>query len=108
MPEPTAVIALLRELAELEGRLYAADTPARLREYLLARADIALRYLDLPDTDDPQAEPDADATSRRLLDHDRTHASHQGPIPAQDPRWTADPRGYTRQEAAANNGRDDA
>jgi hypothetical protein len=107
MSNPT-VLALLRELDELEGRLYAADTPARLREYLLARADIALRYLDLLDQRDYRAEQDADDTSRRLLDHDRTHTSHQGPVHAHDARWDADPRGYTRQEVTAKNGQHDA
>ncbi|MFJ8957350.1 hypothetical protein ACIRO1_45395 [Streptomyces sp. NPDC102381] len=75
----------------------------RERTYLVHRAALADRAVPaLAEVEDPAtSEQDAEATARRLLEHDRAHSTGRGPVPAADVRWDADVRGYARQEHAA-------
>jgi hypothetical protein len=77
--------------------------PEQVRTYLLRRAVLADRLapvLPEPLYDGSTYEQDAAETGQSLLDHDRAHRSHRGPVPAGDRRWDADPVGYVRQEHA--------
>ncbi|MFE5407180.1 hypothetical protein ACFQ9Z_39140 [Streptomyces sp. NPDC056580] len=75
----------------------------RERTYLVHRAALADRAVPaLTDLEPPRISvQDAEYTARRLLEHDRAHATGRGPVPATDTRWDTDPRIYTRQEHAA-------
>ncbi len=75
----------------------------REREYLVHRAALADRAVPaLAEVEDPTtSEQDAEDTARRLLEHDRTHGTGRGPVPATDARWDTDARGYARKEHAA-------
>ncbi|KAB7833531.1 hypothetical protein [Streptomyces mobaraensis] len=77
--------------------------PEQMRTYLLRRAVLDDRLAPVmpePLYDGATYEQDAVETGQRLLDHDRTHHSHRGPVPAGDPRWDFDLLGYVRQEHA--------
>ncbi|MGW1043685.1 hypothetical protein [Streptomyces sp. NPDC002547] len=75
----------------------------RERTYLVHRAALADRVVPaLAEVEDPgTSEQDAEDTARRLLEHDRAHGTGRGPVPAAEPRWDTDARGYARQEHAA-------
>lgn len=75
----------------------------RERTYLVHRAALADRAVPvLAEGEDPAtSEQDAKDTAHRLLEHDRTHGTGRGPVPAADSRWDTDARGYARQEHAA-------
>ncbi|WP_332011199.1 hypothetical protein [Streptomyces anulatus] len=105
----TDPFALLRAAAAVQRLDYELTIHPgdRLRErtYLVHRAALADRTVPVPalaDVENPEAsEQDAEGTARRLLEHDRTHGTGHGPVPAADPRWNTDARGYARQEHAA-------
>jgi hypothetical protein len=92
--EMTAVYRLGIEISE------DADDQRR-REYMVRRAAAADRLSDV-DGGHPvtAAETIHDALhyARALLAHDRFDGTGRGPVPADDPSWLDDPRGYARQE----------
>ncbi|MEU0074075.1 hypothetical protein ABZ027_31740 [Streptomyces sp. NPDC006332] len=103
----TDPFALLRATAAVERlddelTVHPGDRQ-RERAYLVHRAALADRAAPaLAEVEDPAiSEQDAEDTAGRLLQHDRTHGTGRGPVPAADARWDADPRGYARQEHAA-------
>ncbi|MET9777645.1 hypothetical protein ABZ023_25870 [Streptomyces sp. NPDC006367] len=103
----TDPLALLRATAAVqrlddELTVHPGDRQ-RERTYLVHRAALADRAVPaLAEVEDPAtSEQDAEDTARRLLEHDRAHGTGRGPVPAADPRWDTDARGYARQEHAA-------
>ncbi|MFF4607759.1 hypothetical protein ACFY12_34100 [Streptomyces sp. NPDC001339] len=101
---PIDHLALLRATAAVEGldieRTVHPDDQVRQRAYLVHRAALADRAVSALAEVEPaeESEQDAEATARRLLEHDRAHGTGRGPVPAADSRWDADPRGYVHQE----------
>ncbi|UUU21695.1 hypothetical protein [Streptomyces sp. DSM 40750] len=95
--EMTAVYALGLDIGEDAHH-------ERRREYMVRRAAAADRLSD-SDGGDPIAAAetihDAVHYARALLAHDRLDDTGRGPLPAHDPRWLDDPRGYARQEHRA-------
>ncbi|MFF8401726.1 hypothetical protein ACF06P_08845 [Streptomyces sp. NPDC015684] len=87
---------------EVETTVHPEDRQ-RERLYWVHRAALADRSVPaLAELEHPRVSvQDAEDTARRLLEHDRAHATGRGPVPATDARWDTDPRGYTRQEHAA-------
>ncbi|MCG0061754.1 hypothetical protein L0F81_00370 [Streptomyces tricolor] len=100
-------------MSELLGELYAverlqilagdSDGAQLRREYLVRRAAVLDRLAEEP------AQPDwvmdyvihAGVAARELREHDLTHSSTRGAIPADAACWTDSPRGYVRQEHRA-------
>lgn len=79
------------------------DHPRR-REYRIRRAAAADRFADgdgIHVIQSAEAVADAVHYAEALLAVDRLDDTGRGPIPAHDPRWTDDPRGYARQEHRA-------
>lgn len=97
MAELAAVLRLSDDHSALPGA-------PRERELLVRRAGVLDRQAEADD--DPAsfaAEQITDAAdyALQLLAYDREHATTCGSVPAADPRWDEDPRGYARQEHAA-------
>lgn len=94
--DPFALLRATAAVQRLDDELTVSPgDPQRERAYRVHRAALA-------EGEDPATrEQDAEDTARRLLQHDRTHGTGRGPVPADDPRWDTDPRGYARQEHAA-------
>ncbi|MEW2034893.1 hypothetical protein AB0901_30880 [Streptomyces roseifaciens] len=91
----------VQRLAVLVGD---SDGKHLLREYLVRRAAILDRL-----ADDVIADPadvadivhDAVHYARTLREHDLQTGATHGNIPASDPHWDEDPRGYSQQEHRA-------
>lgn len=79
---------------EVETTVHPEDRQ-RERVYLVHRAALADRAVPaLAELEHPRISlQDAEDTARRLLEHDRAHATGRGPVPATDARWDTDPRG---------------
>ncbi|WP_208030841.1 hypothetical protein [Streptomyces cyanogenus] len=97
---------LLHELYEVERLQILAGDPegAHLRrEYLLRRAAVLDRLAETPERVDWVIDYviHAALAARDLLEHDATHSSTHGAIPADAACWGNDPRGYARQEHRA-------
>ncbi|GGN47692.1 hypothetical protein [Streptomyces fuscichromogenes] len=102
--DPLALLRATVAVQRLDDELTVSPgDPQRERAYRVHRAALADRAVPvLAEVEDPAiSEQDAEDTARRLLRHDRAHGTGRGPVPADDPRWDTDPRGYARQEHAA-------
>ncbi|MEU5900245.1 hypothetical protein [Streptomyces venezuelae] len=85
--DPFAVLRATAALQRLDDELtiHPGDRQ-RERHYLVHRAALADRAMStLAEVEDPvTSEQDAQNTARRLLEHDRTHGTGRGPVPAAD------------------------
>ncbi|MEU2391905.1 hypothetical protein [Streptomyces sp. NPDC007369] len=71
------------------------------RDWLLRRAAITDRQTLDADPADGKVQTSIQETFAKLLAYDAANGTTAGPRDTNDPAWTADPRGYVRQEYAS-------
>jgi hypothetical protein len=99
-----AHLAEIRAVTQLAHDPDAAPGGPREREFLVRQAGTLDRQTDADDAPPDLAADHVHNAAQyglMLLAHDRDRGTTGGVVPATDPRWDEDPRGYARQDYAA-------